>query len=93
MRVDTDIDIDLPDREALLKTLPHIVARIDREDGYVKHNTGVYFQDIPYDPVTGLTTLDHKLAGELGYFKIDLLNNSVYNGVEDEAHLTHLAST
>ena len=93
MRVDTDIDIDLPDREALLKTLPHIVARIDREDGYVKHNTGVYFQDVPYDPVTGLTTLDHKLAGELGYFKIDLLNNSVYNGVEDEAHLTHLAST
>ena len=93
MRVDTDIDIDLPDRDTLLKTLPHIVARIDREDGHVKHNTGVYFQDIPYDPVTGLTTLDHKLASALGYFKIDLLNNSVYNGVEDEAHLTKLANT
>lgn len=93
MRVETDVDIDLQDRDKLLKTLPHIVARIDREDGYVKHNTGVYFQDIPFDPVTGLTTLDHKLAGELGYFKIDLLNNSVYNGVKDEAHLARLVSS
>lgn len=95
MRVETDVDIDLAatSRDKLLKTLPHIVARIDREDGYTKHNTGVYFQDIPFDPVTGLATLDHKLAGELGYFKIDLLNNSVYNGVENEAHLMQLVNT
>lgn len=93
MRVETDVDIDLQNRDELLKTLPHIVARIDREDGYTKHNTGVYFQDIPFDPVTGLATLDHKLASELGYFKIDLLNNSVYNGVKNEAHLVELANT
>ena len=93
MKANTDIDIDLPDREALLKTLPHIMARIDRDDVYVKHNTGVYFQDIPFDPITNMATLDHKLAGELGYFKIDLLNNSVYKGVEDEQHLMLLANT
>ena len=93
MKANTDIDIDLPDREALLKTLPHIMARIDRDDIYVKHNTGVYFQDIPFDPITNMATLDHKLAGELGYFKIDLLNNSVYKGVEDEQHLMLLANT
>jgi hypothetical protein len=92
-KVNTDIDIDLPDRTKLLDTLSHIVARIDRDDAYVKHNTGVYFQDIPFDPITGLATLDHKLAEELGYFKIDLLNNSVYNGVEDEVHLMQLSTT
>lgn len=92
-KVNTDIDIDLDDRNTLLDTLPHIMARIDREDGYVKHNTGVYFQDIPFDPITNMTTLDHKLAEELGYFKIDLLNNSVYKGVEDEQHLMSLANT
>lgn len=92
-KVNTDIDIDLPNREHLLEKLPHVVARIDRDDAYVKHNTGVYFQDIPFDPITGLATLDHKLAEELGYFKIDLLNNSVYNGVESESHLMELANT
>lgn len=92
MKVTTDVDIDLLDRDVLLEKLPHIVARIDREDGYVKHNTGVYFQPIPYDPVTNLATIDHKAAEELGYFKIDFLNNSVYKGVRDEAHLNELAN-
>lgn len=93
MKITTEIDIDLPDRSKLLDTLPHIVARIDRDDGYTKHNTGVYFQDIPFDPVTNLATFDHKLAEELGYIKIDLLNNSVYKGVRDEKHLIELMNT
>jgi len=91
MKVDTDVDIDVFDRNILLDKVPHIVARIDREDGYVKHNTGVYFQRIPYDPVTNMSTFDHKDAEELGYFKIDFLNNSVYKGVRNEKHLKELA--
>jgi len=93
MQVNTDVDIDLFDRDKLLEHLPHIIARIDREDGYVKHNTGVYFQRIPRDPVTNIATIDHKDANELGYFKIDFLNNSVYKGVRDEAHLQELVNT
>lgn len=93
MKVTTDVDIDLLDRDVLLEKIPHIVARINRDDGYTKHNTGVYFQPIPYDPVTNLATIDHKDAEELGYFKIDFLNNSVYKGVRDEKHLTELANT
>ena len=95
MKINTDIDIDIrPEhRDKLLEGLPHIVARIDREDGYTKHNTGVYFQDIPFDPVTNLATVDHKLAEELGYLKIDLLNNNVYKGVKNEKHLIELSTT
>lgn len=93
MKVDTDVDIDLHNRDELLKGLRHVVARIDRDDSYVKHNTGVYFQRIPHDPVTNLATIDHKDAEHLGYMKIDFLNNSVYKGVRDEQHLVELADT
>ncbi len=93
MRINTDIDIDVLSRDKLLKNLPHIDARIDREDDeYVKHVTGVYFQKIPYDPLTNMATIDHKDANEIGYMKIDFLNNSVYKGVRDEEHLNQLAA-
>lgn len=92
MRINTDVDIDLFNRDDLLKNLKHVAARIDKDDTYTKHNTGVYFQSIPYDPLTGIATVDYKRAEELGYMKIDFLNNSVYKGVKDEDHLTQLAN-
>ncbi len=90
MKVNTDVDIDVFDRDILLENLKHVAARIKREDGYVKHNTGVYFQRIPYDPLTNIATIDHKDANDIGYMKIDFLNNSVYKGVRDEDHLNSL---
>ena len=38
-----------------------------------KHNTGVYFQPIPSFPIEGYSTIDHKEAEEMGYFKVDFL--------------------
>ena len=90
MKVNTDVDIDVFDRDILLKDLKYIVARIEKDGEYTKHNTGVYFQPIPHDPLTNIATIDHKAANDLGYFKIDFLNNSVYKGVRDEAHLQEL---
>ena len=85
-----DIDIDFADRTKALTVLKHIDARLDTDK---KHNTGVYVQSIPYNPITGLSTIDYKTAEERGYFKIDLLNVSVYEGVRDKAHLTKLLET
>lgn len=93
MIANTDVDIDVADRDVVLASLPHVAACIRREDANRKHNTGVYFQSIPHDPRQGFATLDHKDAEELGYFKIDFLNNSVYEGVKDEAHLDRLLNT
>jgi hypothetical protein len=90
MKVNTDVDIDVFDRDILLEDLKYIVARIEKDGEYTKHNTGVYFQPIPHDPLTNIATIDHKAANDLGYFKIDFLNNSVYKGVRDEAHLQEL---
>ena len=92
MKVETDVDIDVFDRDELLKGLRYVVASMKKDGEAVKHNTGVYFQDMPTNPLTGLATIDYEKAEELGYFKIDFLNNSVYKGVRDEEHLSQLAS-
>ena len=85
-----DIDIDFADRETALKLFKHIPAmRIDAGESK-KHNTGVYLQKVPYDPLSGLCSLDHKEADKKDYFKLDFLNVSIYNGVRSEEHLVEL---
>lgn len=81
-----DIDIDFADRTVALNKLKHIGAAI----GDKKHNTGVYVQNIPYNPMTGLSTIDYKEAEDRGYMKLDFLNVGVYDGVKDRAHLLNL---
>jgi hypothetical protein len=85
-----DIDIDFADRNAALQHIIHIPASRVSGLEIKKHNTGVYCQDIPYDPVSGLASVDYRLAERLGYFKMDFLNLSVYQGVKDNAHLGRL---
>ena len=88
-----DIDIDFADRERVLKLIKHVPAAINRKDGWVKHNTGVFVTEVPTDPFTGWSSLDYQEAEELGYVKLDLLNVHVYEGVKDEAHLDLLMRT
>jgi len=85
-----DIDIDFFDRNKILEIMPHHVAMRNQKSEEVKHNTGVYFTDIPHNPFTNLSTLDYETAEERGYFKIDFLNVSMYDGVRDEEHLVSL---
>jgi len=73
-----DIDIDLANRDELL-TLINTTPAMQKVNGQIrKHNSGVYVTDIPYDPVNGCAAIDYETAEQLGYFKIDLLNMSVY---------------
>jgi hypothetical protein len=85
-----DIDIDFVDREQALSKIKHIKASRLDANKQVAHNTGVYVQSIPYDPVTNLSTIDYKTAEARGYFKIDFLNVGVYKGVRDNKHLETL---
>ena len=87
MKVTTDIDIDFVDRDSVLLGLQHIAASTVRKNERVRHPSGVYFQDVPVDPIDGLAVPDYEEAGEQGYFKIDFLNNTVYSGIRDEDHL------
>lgn len=86
----TDIDIDFLNRTQALNVLKHIKASRIVNNEAVPHNTGVYLQSIPFDPITNLAGIDYKLAEERGYFKIDFLNVSAYTGIKDEEHLNRL---
>ena len=88
-----DIDIDFADRDLALARIKHIRAsRLDRNDT-VPHNTGIYLQSIPVNPITNLSTIDYKTAEDRGYFKLDFLNVSIYKDVRDEAHFKTLMET
>jgi hypothetical protein len=85
-----DIDIDFLDRTKALDIVKNVPATIRENGSFKKHNTGAYCHAIPYNPVTGLASIDYKEAEDRGYFKIDFLNVSAYQGVRDEDHLRQL---
>jgi len=87
---DFDVDIDMADRSKLLDHIQHTPASIKNEGKFTKHNTGVYFQNIPTFPLQGYSAIDHKEAEQDGWFKVDFLNNNVYNKVKNEKHLQQL---
>jgi hypothetical protein len=90
-QVTTDVDLDVFGREKILEGMECIFGRIDRKgDVFERHPTGVYFQNIPRDPTTNISTVDHRIANDYGYFKIDFLNVNMYEGVKNEEHLIDL---
>jgi hypothetical protein len=81
-----DIDIDLADRSQLLQLIKYVPARQLHQDSIRKHNSGIYPTDIPYDPIHDCAAIDYEDAEKRGYFKIDLLNMSVYQLVNNPEH-------
>ena len=61
-----DVDIDFADRTILLDKLKHRIAKLDTDK---KHNTGVYFTEVPHDPATNMATIDYETAEDRNYFK------------------------
>lgn len=86
----TDIDIDIANRDELLKVIPHTPASMIHNNIIKKHNVGVYIQEIPTFLDTGLASIDYKVAGDYGYFKLDVLNNSIYESIKSEEQLDRL---
>ena len=90
MIVNTDIDIDIANRNKLLNLIKNTPAMIERDGKQTKHNTGVYFHEVPENPFTGLCTVDFKRAESLGYFKLDILNVNVYEHINTKQELDDL---
>ena len=89
-----DIDIDVPDRTAVLKLIEHTAARQLHQGQVRRHNSGIYVTDIPRDIPNGCAAIDYESAEQRGYFKIDLLNMSVYQLIRDPAqYAAMLAAT
>ena len=87
-----DVDFDVKDREAAAAIFETrvIASQMDQKNNLVKHNSGLYFQNIPVDPITGLAAFPYDIAEQLGYYKIDMIPYHIYNGVKNEKHLIQL---
>lgn len=91
-KFDSDIDIDVANRDIALSNIKHVNASILKDDKIIKHNTGVYFHSIPVDPFSGYSSIDYRVAEERGYIKLDILNVGVYQHIQSEQHLLELMS-
>jgi hypothetical protein len=80
----------LADRDQLLKLIQATPAQQKNNNQIRRHNSGVYVTDIPWDPVNQCAAMDYETAEQLGYFKIDLLNMSVYSLIKNPEHYEQL---
>lgn len=87
-----DIDIDVPDRNQILALIQHTAARQVADGRVRRHNSGIYVTDIPQDLEHGCAAIDYETAEQRGYFKIDLLNMSVYQLIRDLEHYEEMLS-
>lgn len=81
-----DIDLDFANRDQVLNLIHATPARQTVQGQVRKHNSGVYVTNIPYDPVNDCAAIDYEEAEQRGYFKIDLLNMSVYQLIKSPEH-------
>ena len=79
-----DVDIDFADRQSVIDLIKCIPARQNAEGR--RHNSGVYVTLIPRDAPNGCASIDYEYAEQRGYFKLDLLNQSVYTLIRDQQH-------
>lgn len=92
MKFTSDIDIDFGNRDQALALFKHTPASILRNNEFVKHNTGVYFTDIPTEPIQGISSIPYDKAEEFGYIKLDLLNLGVYEAFQTPEELEAVMS-
>jgi hypothetical protein len=85
-----DIDIDFADRNRVIDIIKHVPAALESNGIPKKHNTGVYCHAIPFNPLTGLASIEYEEAENRGYFKIDFLNVSIYENIRNEDHIKEL---
>ena len=81
-----DIVIDVANRDTVLKLIHSVAASLKVDDQVRQHNSGIYVTTIPQDPINNCATIDYQEAEQRGYFKIDLLNMTVYQLIKNPEH-------
>jgi len=92
----TDIDIDTsPNFNAALFFGSQVVTKASmlKDEKLQPHPCGVYFQDIPKDPLTNLSAIPYEAAEELGFFKVDFLHLNVYSYFNNKQEIRELLKT
>ena len=86
-----DIDIDVRSDFNPKKIFPTAIkASIHKDNKLTAHPCGLYFQDIPTDPISGLSAIPYNNAEDLGCFKLDFLHVHVYDHFTSRGEITEL---
>lgn len=85
-----DIDLDFRTDFDPLEIFEAVRASRVQDGKLVKHNVGVYFQNIAKDPITDLAAIPYEEAEEIGYFKIDFLHLNVLDAFESKKEIKAL---
>jgi hypothetical protein len=86
-----DIDIDVPSSFDPVKVFDRVVrASLLKDKKLLPHPCGVYFQEVPTDPLTGLSAVPYAEAEHLGCFKIDFLHLHVYDHFSSREEIKEL---
>jgi hypothetical protein len=90
-----DVDIEVKNRDDVAKLFPEaIVASQIANNRLVRHNSGLYFQNIPVHPLSGLAALPYEEAEDIGFYKVDLLSCPFpYQDIESMEDLRDLLAT
>lgn len=85
-----DIDIDLKTTFDPCDYFNVTRASMVKDGALIKHPAGVYFQNTPSDPITGLSAIPYNDAEQLGFFKVDFLHLSVLDVFETKDEINTL---
>lgn len=86
-----DLDVDVSNRDDVLKYFKHIPASKISNSGIFPHGVGVYFCDVPNDLISGLCSIDYKKAEEeYGFVKLDILHNTVYDSFKSRSEMINV---
>lgn len=91
--IDFDIDIDVPSTFNPLEVFGTDVvvkASTYKDKKLTPHPCGVYFQNVPKDPLTNLSAITYKEATDLGCFKVDFLHLYVYDHFSSKDEIKQL---
>jgi hypothetical protein len=86
-----DIDIDTFSSFHPEDFFPEVKLASRVENGELKkHQVGVYFQNIPIDPITKLAAIPYDKTTDMGFFKIDMLHLTILDYFENKLQIKTL---
>ena len=86
-----DIDIDTPTDFIARTVFPNcIVASRVNNERLSNHPAGVYFQNVPTDPITGLSAIPFSEAEQFDFFKVDFLHLGLRDYFDNKDQLLSL---
>lgn len=79
-----DVDIDVSPSTDREKYGTRAGVYVEERGVYNPHPSGIYLEDVPTDPISGICAFDYKYGDEKGFMRVDLLNNTIYSGYKSK---------